>query len=438
MSEEIRPFRCGDVVSYVRNHVTRFMQVVGCDAKNVWGYPCKPEPIRHVFIPLREAVPVPPVVVSTDRVRQFMRYEITGRDFIGEVYPAERIRAGEPYRVTPEDMLALVTRAKLVGRNRFMEEWLEFFHMLSDRLTDMDDGENDSSGTDGYRFLPSERWYVFKAFDILTDWAWGDADDCEPAADLLREAIAMRDIPVPQRAYPEEVRLDYIKAFEHDHIQNGASPDELALFRQYLDELTAAGNRIAMHIRAYACYGGSRAYSCDWVMSRDLLLKLSQDEKDGTRLAGYANTLGYLYYYGRCTDGVPEYDKAFYQFSIGAAGGYYESRYKLSDMFLHGYGAPQSADIARNIVAGLYQENRKYIMDGIMDCKFADIALRMGSLAEKDEDDDDRLDEAYYYYLQADFAIRMRMKACDWYGDAKVAAGIREGLARVLPGTSFA
>jgi TPR repeat protein len=56
----------------------------------------------------------------------------------------------------------------------------------------------------------------------------------------------------------------------------------------------------------------------------------------------YANTLGYIYYYGRCNNGVPEYDQAFYYFSYAAANGLYEGMYKLADLFWHGYGCKKA------------------------------------------------------------------------------------------------
>ena len=55
--------------------------------------------------------------------------------------------------------------------------------------------------------------------------------------------------------------------------------------------------------------------------------------------------IGYIYYYGRCWDGQPQYDEAFRYFSVGAAGGIYESRYKLADMFAKGYGVVQNKNI---------------------------------------------------------------------------------------------
>ncbi len=78
----------------------------------------------------------------------------------------------------------------------------------------------------------------------------------------------------------------------------------------------------------------------------------------------YANTLGYIYYYGRCNGGVPEYDKAFYYFGIAAANGLYEGMYKLADMFRHGYGCRESRHTARNLYGMVYEDSLKHFLQG--------------------------------------------------------------------------
>ena len=50
----------------------------------------------------------------------------------------------------------------------------------------------------------------------------------------------------------------------------------------------------------------------------------------------------------------------------------------------------------------------------------------MGKIWEQKEE----YDGAIYYYLQADYAIRMRMRELEYYGDSKVAAAISDALER--------
>ena len=153
--------------------------------------------------------------------------------------------------------------------------------------------------------------------------------------------------------------------------------------------------------------------------------------------AYYANTLGYMYYYGRGNGGVPQYEEAFKWFSMGAAGGVYESRYKICDMLSQGLGIPKDELAAAHGIWDLYYENLKLIREGHFDTKFADIALRAGRIKERGIGCEKDMEAAYYHYLQARYAIKMRMALVENYGDEKVAANIEEALTQVYPQTTF-
>ena len=99
-------------------------------------------------------------------------------------------------------------------------------------------------------------------------------------------------------------------------------------------------------------------------------------------------------------------------------------------MYKNGYGVIKSAETANSIIGKLYEENKKYIANGEFDCKFADIALRVGNFYRNDEDiEESDFEEMLYYYMQAYYAIRMRMKCGDYYGDNRVCTAIQEALA---------
>lgn len=121
---------------------------------------------------------------------------------------------------------------------------------------------------------------------------------------------------------------------------------ELTVYRRFIDDLIPKDNHTALRRKGYGCYGGGPAYECNWDIALECVTRLY--ELTGKPV--YANTLGYIYYYGRCWNGEPKYDEAFRYFSVGAAGFYYESRYKLADMFVHSYGVPKNAKIAYTIV----------------------------------------------------------------------------------------
>lgn len=233
--------------------------------------------------------------------------------------------------------------------------------------------------------------------------------------------------PEAERTYTDSEKKQYIKRLgSGDNLQN-ASENEIHLYRQFVDDLCRKDDITALRTKGYGCYGGDHVFECDWQASLECVTRLYE-------LTGepqYANTLGYIYYYGRCWDGQPQYEEAFRYFSIGAAGFYYESRYKLADMFLKGQGVVRNTKIACSLLEELYEQNLAYMLDGQFDCKFADIALRLGSCAESRilADADDRA--AYCLYLQADFAIRQRLPF-GYYGDASVAENISDKLGGIL------
>lgn len=105
----------------------------------------------------------------------------------------------------------------------------------------------------------------------------------------------------------------------------------------------------------------------------------------------------------------------------------YESFYKLSDMYTHGYGTPVNRLAARNMIEFIYPENLRRFLRGDVGCKFADLALRKGGLCRYGVLDEDE----YYYYTLADYAIRRRMEQSDYYGDSVVFANIQRELRRV-------
>ena len=166
----------------------------------------------------------------------------------------------------------------------------------------------------------------------------------------------------------------------------------------------------------------------------DYLLRLQEAEPD----PDIDNTLGYMYYYGRCTGGVPEYDKAFACFVRGAAAGVTESRYKLADMFLYGYGTKKNPYTAYKMTESVYLQLLPRFLAGETGSEFADAALRMGNLFRDGVTPWPDPKEAYKYYLQARCAIRLRMQEHRRYGDEALEAEIREAIGQVLPESRYA
>ncbi len=194
------------------------------------------------------------------------------------------------------------------------------------------------------------------------------------------------------------------------------------LFKKIVNEECEKNNYLAMRIKGYGCYGGDKVFDCDWEESRKWITRLFETDGD----PHYANSLGYIYYYGRCNNGIPDYEKAFQYFSVGAAHDLYESMYKIADMFLSGKGCIKSPETSEYIIYKLYLDSKPRFCSG-EDANFADIALRWASKWQREE----KYEIALYHYMEADFAIDRRLKKSDFFGDKKVKENITKSIEEV-------
>ena len=379
------------------------------------------------------------VILSASDLRRFARFEIS-YDELMQGKPDADVEAPEPYQITPEDLKEAVInfRKSGISEDQF---GAEYFWPLSDKLfTAAGLGTARFGPEDGFpegRQMPDAYSVFSDAWSILV-WKYIYAEDGIDLDGVITEIQIWednREKPLPEREYTRSQKQSFLGYWDDDRLAASAGDDVKAAYRKILDSLCEEDDISALETKAYACYGyGNAAYGQNWPESQKCLLRLMELRPDPQT----ANTLGYMYYYGRCTNGDPEYDKAFYYFSIGAAGWYYESRYKLSDMFRHGYGTPKNPKAAAALIWELYKDQLERICDEQYGSNFADVALRAGNLWKEGIDCWPDSDRAYYYYLQAQYAIQMRMQTEDNYGDRKVAAGIEQAIAEILPATRSA
>jgi len=80
-----------------------------------------------------------------------------------------------------------------------------------------------------------------------------------------------------------------------------------------------------------------------------------------------------------------------------------------------------------------FRSSNDWAQGTLADEKFADVALRMGRLYENGSLDEPNPMAAYYYYLQARYAIRFRRKLANNYGDDAVERNIENAILRVEP-----
>ena len=378
----------------------------------------------------------PPIVLTVDRLRKFARFEISfeelvqGREYVDKEIP-------ESYQIVPEDLKEAILNSRKnalsdddFGTEYFWPLWDEIYYGVG--IETAINGPDEE--TEEIKQIPNKYTVFATAWDMLIrKYEYGEEVSLDEIVTEIQTWEDNKDKPLLERKHTLEQRRDFLKFWNDERIKAASEEIKLA-YRISLDSMCAENDKAALRTKAYACYGdGNAVYGQDWQSSMDCLLKLMEVDPNPQT----ANTLGYMYYYGRCTDGVPEYDKAFYYFSIGAAGGYYESRYKLSDMFRHGYGVAKNPEASARLIWLLYDEQVKKIRNGEFGCNFADVALRAGNICKEGIDCYPNPDKAYFYYLQAQYAIRMRMMSEDYYGDQKVAKGIEEAIAEILPKTNF-
>lgn len=393
------------------------------------------------------------LTLSREQLRQLARYELTFDDLTeGIPIDAYEIDCPEPYKYTLEDLReALINiKAKDPTVGEFGDDW--FYP-----VTELDD----AFGLDQARGLlleeddTLEEWKDYPFLNLSDsrqfDSIWWELDICWEDCyddDLLSDGIDLDELlenldryysnkkkPLEEWIFTEFEMKAYMHQFESGKSVEKASDKELALCRRFVDELCAEGDVEALHLKGYACYGGNRLYECNWPESRDCMLTLFEK----TDKPQYANTLGYIFYYGRCTGGVPEYDKAFYYFGISAANGLYEGMYKLADMYVHGYGCKKSAKTARSLYGMVYQDSLKHFLTG-HHANFADAALRMGNVYAKGIGVEKNPLEAYLYYLEAAYAAKLRAKHSDFFGNNTVVLNTQKALEEIredLPNDYF-
>jgi len=385
-------------------------------------------------IPLEKLTYVPPVILTNKQVRDLCRYAVRW-SALKEGYPDYApVLLEKTYTITFEDILDAVHNIIVSGddNNIIAEEWYYPLYEYMFEYKEAIEFEETPSDVVTLDYLPDRKKFICHIFNTKLDTLLFDTDF--PIAESIKEIekeienfIANEQKPILERSYTDYDKERYISNLGKNDRLKIATETELEVYRSFIQDLIPKNNHTALKLKGYGCYGGDPAYECDWNTSLECVTKLY--ELTGKPV--YANTLGYIYYYGRCWDGKPKYEEAFKFFSIGAAGFYYESRYKLADMFVHGYSVPKNTKVAFTIVSELYDQNLPYILDGKFDCKFADIALRLGSYVENGYGGYVSEYNAYKYYLQADFAIRQRLKY-DYYGDLSVADSIRKRLTNII------
>lgn len=370
------------------------------------------------------------VEIESAVFQQLARYEISIQQVLNGK-DKDNIINKDNYTVTLEDLFCAIQRFVMddISTDTFFDEWFCYFY---DVFSDIKYTSAENTFYNRSIVLKENLEQLYYGIYYYMPF--------EPEKILTDIQIFLEDEqkPLAIRRYPDYAKLNLIKQLEIDRNLNNASEEIAALYKLFAEELCEKGIKEGLLAVGYGCYGGNRVFSCDWKRAENCMLKLFDSVEEIPDRAFYANTLGYIYYYGRTNSAIPEYEKAYKYFSYAAFNGIFEAEYKIADMYRNGYGVPKCQKTSNTIVARLYSDNIKYIVNGCFDSKFADIAFRMGNICTNEDNYRDiNYDDALYYYYQALFAIRMRMKDCNYYGDNKVADAIRSAIERVKDETDF-
>lgn len=379
---------------------------------------------------------VAPVKLFSADICSLVRFETTIEEKCGN-FPRLNYEVVENYQMTLEDLIAALENAIERDDESASESW---YWMTFDELYECagiwectDEGLESNRipvFPNRYSVFDDARDALMKRFEVQDD----SAPTLPQILKMLQTFQRDEHKPPIERELNDEQKRLFLRYWDNDTVSLFGSQAIEALYTKFVTELAEANDVLGLHEMAYACYGdGNAGFKKDWERSRDCLLRLEEIAPKSL----YANTLGYLYYYGRCTNGEPDYDKAFYWFSLGALGGNYESRYKLADMVKEGKGCHKDTEIASHAMWDLYNENLRYFCHGWGRTKFADIALRIGNLYRDGIGRPKSPRSAYPYYLMAKLAIRMRRQSCDAYGDEQVERSIDEAIAEVLPKSGY-
>ena len=412
-------FKIGDKVRVDYDGEWQFGEIekVNCKSVHIYLY----DEYETVTFKNKDVILLQDIPVSYEDFSKFARFEKTVSDFIAEDECHLCINNKDNYKITPLDLISVLNRIEEtdISADEFNEQWFCYF---VDELTEFEDIDEE---------IYSDNDILRHFADEMSAWTVQDFTiDFGLLKNEIQHYIEDKNKPVTERRYPDYIKNRFLVKYNSDYALNNASEELALLYKLFAEDLCEKGEKQGLLAVGYGCYGGNRAFECDWKRAEECMLKLIETVEYMPDRAFYANTLGYIYYYGRCNNDIPQYEEAYKYFSFAAFNEIYEAQYKIADMYKNGYGVIKSAETANSIIWKLYEENKKYIANGEFDCKFADIALRVGNFYRNDEDiEESDFEEMLYYYMQAYYAIRMRMKCGDYYGDNRVCTAIQEALA---------
>ena len=421
------------------------------------------EPQALILLEPENLERIKPLTFSETELKKFLRGEKFYSEYAKKVFPPFNIKTNAQYELTAMDIRqALININKSDDCLDIFKEWFwviinifyEDLNIESRRREDIpeDIPENDDEifavayGMTERLYWGLEERFSYKEeeekylvnFEDSPDWDTDDTDKkaiersayravCDDIISRVESYMHNLGLPKSEWIYSASQKKQLISAYENGESLEGATDEAIELYRKFVTDLEKDGDIQALKALAWGYYEGNEAFRQNFFMAESYLLKLFL--KTGDPYA--ANSLGYIYYYGRTNNGIPDYKKAFQYFSTGALAGVDESIYKAADMLIYGRGTPQNIDVGLNLIIDGYKDTCAMFCEGDLECKFADYALRMGNICRDRLVYNMSLRDAYKFYLEAELAIRKRREAANYIGDGSVEIKIKTELRRI-------
>ena len=282
------------------------------------------------------------------------------------------------------------------------------------------------------RILKTEMWC--EAYRTLSFYF--DDLGCADLEALTKSLIRLFDmlkVDVLSRDYNDYEKSSILISLFNENQIDKLTDNEIVLYRNLALELAEKNVREGLIAVGYGSYGGDTVFQCNYALCEKCMLQLMETVDKMPEKGFYANTLGYIYYYGRVS-GTPDYQKAYLYFSFGAACGVHESIYKLSDMYLNGYGGIKSRECARKLLMEIYPKLFSSFVNGDYECAFADVAFRLGKITIDDTCEGFPLyGSALNHLLEARYALSLRHK----FGDENVKAKLEKSICNLKDKMNF-
>lgn len=384
------------------------------------------------------------IAILPDEMQAIARYELTFDQLLGGSRFADvTLEFAGSYQMTLDDLHTALLN--ILAKNPSVQEFIEHWYYPLTELESIfgidiacryNDEEDESSiyiTWESVKGLPLKESDLFSSIwvDLEDIWLNENADTLLADIPLIHELIEDANLffencdkPLLERDFTDHQKESYIHSFVDENRVKEASDLEISLCRSFTDELCERGNNVALHLKGYSCCGGNRLYGCDWQYAQACMDRLLEQTDNPI----YANTLGFIYYHGRCSNGVPDYAKAFEMFSISAANGIHEGICMLADLYHHGYGCRRSDRTAKALYEKVYNICFEEFLDGRNHGSFAEAALRMGNVFLKGIGTKKNPEAAYRFYLQANYAAARSSAHFGFSSDSEIKNRIRKAM----------